>query len=312
MRAVRPRPPRRIGARQEALAGYLLITVPMLLFLVLNIGSFFYAAYISVWDWSILRGPRDFLGLGNFEAALRDPLFHTAVRNSVYYTIVWVPLTMAVGLFLAVVVNQRIRGQTFFRAAFYFPSIASSAAITTLWIFLVSPDGLFNSVRSAIGLGGIFEFLGYGPRHNWMGDYRTAMNSVIILNTWTTSGTFMVYYLAALQAIPRELYEAAAIDGAGPREAFWRITFPLLRPAHFFVATVGVIGGIQMFDQAFIGGGPNGEPVRSLLTIVLYLYNALFVQLKPGYAAAVGIILFVIIFTATLVQRQLFGRPQTY
>jgi multiple sugar transport system permease protein len=141
-----------------------------------------------------------------------------------------------------------------------------------------------------------------------MGDYRTAMNSVIVLNTWTTSGTFMVYYLAALQAIPHELYEAAAIDGASPWQAFWRITFPLLRPGHFFVATVGVIGGLQMFDQAFIGGGPNGDPVHSLLTIVLYLYNALIVQLKPGYAAAVGIILFVIIFTATLVQRQLFGR----
>jgi multiple sugar transport system permease protein len=284
----------------------------MLLFLVLNIGSFLYALYISLWDWSILRGPREFLGLGNFQAALADPLFQTAVRNSVYYTIIWVPLTMAVGLFLAVVVNQRIRGQTFFRAAFYFPSIASSAAITTLWIFLVSPDGLFNAVRSALGLGSLFEVLGYGPRHNWMGDYRTAMNSVIILNTWTTSGTFMVYYLAALQAIPREVYEAAAIDGASPWQAFWRITFPLLRPGHFFVATVGLIGGIQMFDQAFIGGGPNGEPVRSLLTIVLYLYNALIVQLKPGYAAAVGIILFVIIFTATIVQRQLFGRTPAY
>lgn len=312
MSVAHPGRPRRIGARQEALAGYLLIAVPMFLFFVLNIGSFFYALYISVWDWSILRGPRAFLGLGNFETALADPLFQTAVRNSIYYTVVWVPLTMAVGLFLAVVVNQRIRGQTFFRAAFYFPSIASSAAITTLWIFLVSPDGLFNSVRSALGLGSIFEFLGYGPNQNWMGDYRTAMNSVIVLNTWTTSGTFMVYYLAALQAIPHEVYEAAAIDGASPWQAFWRITFPLLRPGHFFVATVGVIGGIQMFDQAFIGGGPNGEPVRSLLTIVLYLYNALIVQLKPGYAAAVGIILFVIIFTATLVQRQLFGRPPAY
>jgi len=308
--ATRPGP--RIGARQEAIAGYALIAVPMALFLVLNVGTFLYAAYISVWRWNIRRGPLEFVGTANFERLLGDPVFQAAVRNTLYYTVIWVPLTMAVGLFLAVVVNQKIRGQTFFRAAFYFPAIASSAAVTTIWIFLVAPDGLFNEIRGALGLNPLFQALGYGPNHNWIGDYRTAMNTVIVLNAWTTSGTFMLFYLASLQAISREVYEAAAIDGADAWQSFWRITFPLLRPGHFFVATVGVIGGLQLFDQAIFAGSPNGDPANALMTIVLYLYNALFTQINPGYAAAVGIVLFVVIMGATLVQRRLFGQAPTW
>ncbi len=307
-----PRPVGRIGERQEAAAGYGFVAIPMVLFLVLNIGMIFYALYISVWKWSVIKGPQELIGLRNYERILTDDKFWTAVRNTLYYTAIWVPLTMAVGLFLAVVVNQKLRGQAFFRSAFYFPAIASSAAITILWIFLVSPFGFFNEVRGALGLDPIWQLFGYGPNQDWMGDYRTAMNSVIILNAWTTSGTFMLFYLAALQAIPHDVYEAAAIDGANAWQTFWRVTFPLLRPGHFFVATVGVIGGLQLFDQAFIGGGPNGEPADSLLTIVLYLYNAAFTQINFSYAAALGIVLFVIIFGATLIQRQVFGSNPSY
>jgi len=141
---------RRAGGRQEALAGYAFISIPMVLFLVLNVGTTLFAFFISLWDWNYRRGPEEFLGFANYQRILSDDLFWIAVRNSVYYAIVWVPLTMAIGLFLAVIVNQKIRGQTFFRAAFYFPAIASSAAITVLWIFLLQPDGLFNDVRAAL------------------------------------------------------------------------------------------------------------------------------------------------------------------
>jgi multiple sugar transport system permease protein len=298
------------GGRQEALAGYAFIAVPMLLFLVLQIGVILYAAYISLWRWNIRSGPQEFLGLGNYVRMFSDDVFLLAVKNTLYYTIIWVPLTMAIGLFLAVIVNQKIRGRTFFRASFYFPAIASSAAITTLWIFIVSPYGLFNEVRGAMGINPLFDALGFAPNQDWIGDYRTAMNSVIILNAWTTSGTFMLFYLASLQAIPNEVYEAAAIDGANAWNAFWRVTFPLLRPGHFFVATVGMIGGLQLFDQAFIAGGPSGAPNNALMTMVLYLYYATFSQLRPGYAAAVGIVLFIIIFLGTLLQRRIFEERQ--
>jgi ABC-type sugar transport system permease subunit len=300
----------KVGERQEALAGYAFIAVPMVLFLVLNIGTTLYAFFISLWDWNIRRGPEEFLGLQNFADILTDSTFQIAIKNSLYYTVIWVPLTMAIGLFLAVIVNQKIRGRTFFRAAFYFPAVASSAAITVLWIFLLQPSGLFNEIRGALGLNPLFQALGYDANQNWFGDYRTALNSVIVLNAWTTSGTFMLFYLASLQSISNDVYEAAAIDGAGPWDAFWKVTFPLLKPGHFFVATVGVIGGFQLFDQALIAGGTNGDPNNALMTVVLYLYNAAFVQLNFGYAAAVGVVLFLVIFTATLVQRRLFGNSQ--
>jgi multiple sugar transport system permease protein len=297
---------KRIGERQEALAGLALVAVPMALFLILNIGSILYAMFISVWRWNVRTGPVEFKGIDNYTRVLSDPIFQSAIGNTVYYTLIWVPLTMAIGLFLAIIVNQKIRGQTFFRGAFYFPSIASSAAITTLWIFIVSPYGLFNEARGALGFNPVFSALGFEPNQDWLGDYRTAMNSVIILNAWTTSGTFMLFYLASLQAIPHEVYEAAAIDGAGAWQTFRRITFPLLRPGHFFVATVGVIGGLQLFDQSFIAGGPDGNPANSLMTMVLYLYNRAFKRVSFGEAAAVGVILFLVIFGATLLQRWFF------
>jgi multiple sugar transport system permease protein len=291
----------------EWVAGYLFIAIPMLLFLVLNIGSILYAVFISVFQWNIRSGAGKFIGFQDYQNALSDPIFHRAIQNSVYYAVIWVPLTMAVGLFLAVLVNQKLRGRAFFRAAFYFPAIASSAAITILWIFLAAPDGFFNGVRAALGLNPIFSLFGFSPNQNWLGDTRTALNSVILLNAWTTSGTFMLFYLASLQTISHEVYEAAAIDGANSWQTFWKVTFPLLRPGHYFVATVAVIGALQLFDQAQLAGGSNGDPANALMTVVLYLYNQAFTKFDFDYAAAVGLILFVIIFGITLLQRRLFG-----
>jgi multiple sugar transport system permease protein len=300
------------GRRSEWLAGYAFVAVPMLLYLVLNISTIFYAIYVSLFQWNLRTGAGKFLGTLNYENILKDPIFIRAVTNTLYYAAIWVPLTMAVGLFLAVLVNQNIRGRTFFRAAFYFPSIASSAAITILWIFLAAPDGFFNEVRAALGLNPIFQALGYAPNQNWIGDPKTALNSVILLNAWTTSGTVMLFYLASLQTIPNEIYEAAAIDGAGSWQTFWRITFPLLRPGHYFVATITVIGALQLFDQAAIAGSQNGDPVNSLMTMVLYLYNVAFFKFDFDKAAAVGLVLFTIIFTLTIIQRRLFGQAPAW
>lgn len=302
----------RYGSGREIFAGYALIAIPLILFLVLNIGSILFALFISAFEWQIRGGAREFLGLANYERLLADRTFHKAIYNVVTYTLWVVPLQMALGLLLAVIVNAKIRGQTFFRAAFYFPAIASSAAITVLFIFIMQPDGLFNGLRATLGLNPLFEALGFGPRHSWLATATTALGSIMALNIWTTSGTMMLFYLASLQTISREVYEAARIDGANAWQTFWRITFPLLKPAHFFVATVSVIGALQLFDQAYIGGGSNGDPNFSLMSIVLYLYNAAFRQVNLDYAAAVGIVLFLIIFGATLIQRQLFGRTPAW
>ena len=307
-----PKMTARSERRTEALAGFALIAVPIALFLILNIGSIIYALFISFWNWTLGGGGVEVVGLANYERIIGDRIFHKAIYNTLTYAIVVVPLEMALGLLLAVVVNSKIRGQTFFRSAFYFPAIASSAAITVLFIFIMSPDGLFNGARDALGLNPLFEALGFNDRFNWLGNQRTAWGSIMALNIWTTSGTMMLFYLASLQTINTEVYEAAALDGANAWQMFWRITFPLLKPGHYFVATVAVIGALQVFDQAYIAGGSNGDPNYSTMSIVLYLYNAVFRQFQLGYAAAVGIILFAIVFGATLIQRRLFGSAPSW
>ncbi len=288
--------------RSESLVGWSFVSVPMLLFLILNVGIFFYAIYISTYKWGIM-GPRGFLGIKNYSQALHDPIFLKSVRNSVTYAAIVVPIQTALGLFLALLVNGKIKGAKFFRSAFYFPSIASSAAITTLFIFLLAPEGLFNRVLTFFGVN-VPNLFNQGA---WLSDSRTALFSIIGLNAWTTSGTMMLFYLANLQSIDGSLTEAGTMDGASRRQVFWYITMPLLKPAHFFVVTSGMIGALQLYDQAILAGGADGSPDYSLMTMVLYIYNACFRQFEFGFASAIGVILFVIIFSLTLVQKFAFG-----
>ena len=285
---------------REALVGYAFILVPMGVFLLFFIFPIGYAVYISRYNWGIL-GKIEYVGWGNYRAVFHDPIFWRAVKNTAMFAVAVVTLEVVLGLALAVIVNQTLRFRTFYRAAFYFPSIASSAAITAIAIYILSADGLLNSFL------GLF---GYHTNRPWFYDSSTALWSIVGLNGWATSGTIMLFYLAALQAIPVEVYEAAAIDGARAWRTFWKVTFPLLRPAHFFVFVVAVIGALQIFDQAFLVAGPEGGPNYSTLTVVLYLYNKAIANAEFGYAAAVGVVLFVGIFAITVVQRLLFGRPE--
>ena len=266
------------------------------------IGIFFYAVYISTFDWGIM-GPNKSVGLDNYREAFSDPIFLKAIRNSVKYALIVVPIQSALGLFLALLVNSKIKGSKFFRSAFYFPSIASSAAITTLFIFLMAPDGVFNGVLRFFGVDTANLF----NQGAWLSDSRTALYSIIGLNAWTTSGTMMLFYLANLQTVDSQYAEAAVMDGATRRQVFWYITMPLLKPAHLFVVATGMIGALQLYDQAILAGGADGSPDYSLMTVVLYIYNACFRKFEFGYASAIGVILFVIIFSLTLLQKSLFG-----
>jgi ABC-type sugar transport system permease subunit len=285
---------------REALVGYGFVALPMAFFILFFIFPIGYAFYISRYDWGIFKG--EFVGWGNYHDVFHDTVFWShAVRNTLVYTAIVVPCEMALGLALAVVVNQAIRFRTFFRAAFYFPSLAASAAIATIAIYILASDGLLNKTLNA---------LGYHHNTAWFYEQSTALPSIMALNIWTTSGTIMLFYLAALQAIPTDVYEAAAIDGAGAWRTFRKITFPLLKPGHFFVAVVSIIGALQMFDQSFIIGGSSGGPNYSTLTVVLYLYNRAIYAAQFGYAAAVGLLLFAFIFTVTLIQRLLFGKAE--
>jgi multiple sugar transport system permease protein len=293
----------RLSRKQtESLVAYGFLSIPMALFLFLSVGIFFYAIYISTYDWGIM-GPTEYVGLDNYRKAFSDPIFLKAIRNSVKYAALVVPIQSALGLYLALLVNSKIKGSKFFRSAFYFPSIASSAAITTLFIFLMAPDGVFNGVLRFFGVDTANLF----NQGAWLSDSRTALYSIIGLNAWTTSGTMMLFYLANLQTVDSQYAEAAVMDGASRRQVFWYITMPLLKPAHLFVVATGMIGALQLYDQAILAGGADGSPDYSLMTVVLYIYNACFRKFEFGYASAIGVILFVIIFSLTLLQKSLFG-----
>ncbi len=297
---------------KEALVGYAFIFVPMGYFLLFFLFPIVYAVYISTHEWEVL-GPVDQVGARNYKeiglpfglTELHDAVFWRAMKNTLVYTAIVVPTQMALGLFLAVVVNQKIRGRTFFRSAYYFPALASSAAITAIAIYILNADGLLNAILEFLHLDAFID-----TNRSWFGDPSTALQSIMALNIWTTSGTMMLFYLASLQSIPTDVYEAAAIDGAGRWRTFWKITFPLLKPGHFFVAVVSVIGCLKVFDQAFIVSGGSGGPAYSTLTAVLYLYRTAFASVDFDYAATIGVVLFVVIFSITLIQRLLFGRAE--
>ena len=284
------------GARvREAGWGYAFVLLPMAVFGVFFIYPLVYAIYISFFEWGIL-GKVKGVGTQNYHTLYDDQIFRRAVKNTIEYTVVVVPLEMALGLVMALVINARIRGRAFFRSALYFPSLVSSAAITAIAIYILNADGLLNKI--------------VGGHRSWFGDPSTALWSIVGLNAWTTAGTVMLFYLAALQSIPTDVYEASALDGTGTWRTFWRITFPLLKPAHFFVLVVFGIGALKVFDQAFIVSGGTGGPVYSTYTAVLYIYNEAFKSSNFGVAASAGVVLFVAILLLTVIQRATVGRAE--
>jgi multiple sugar transport system permease protein len=293
----------------EALVGYGFVLIPLALFGLFYLYPIVYAFWISVHEWGGIEGNLGYVGFDNFRTLIDDRQFWTwppergtALWNTFYYALLVVPLQMTLGLLMALIVNQAIRGRAFFRSAYYFPALTSSAAITAIAIYLLNANGLVNAAIGAV--------IGREFNHPWFGDPDTALEAIIVLDAWTTSGTMMLFYLAALQSIPTDVYEAAALDGGGVVRTFWRITFPLLKPAHFFVAVVSVIGALKLFDQAFIVSQGSGGPAGSTMTGVLYLYRVVISEFNFGYGAAVGVVLFLIIFTFTVIQRLLFGRAE--
>jgi multiple sugar transport system permease protein len=285
-----------LGTRlREAGWGYAFVLLPMAIFGLFFLYPLVYGIYISFFEWGIL-GKVKGVGTQNYHTVFNDFVFRRSVRNIVEYTVVVVPLEMALGLLMALVINARIRGRAFFRSALYFPSIASSAAITAIFIYLLSADGLLNRI--------------IGGHHPWFGDPSTALWSIVGMNAWTTAGSVMLFYLAALQSISTDVYEAAAVDGTSAWRSFWRITFPLLKPAHFFVLVIFGIGALKLFDQAYIVSNGTGGPVYSTYTPVLYIYTEAFKAANFGVAAAAGAVMFAAVFLLTVIQRATIGRAE--
>ncbi len=237
----------------------------------------------------------------------QDRLFWTALGNTLQFVLLAVPLSVVPALFLANLLNSKVPGMRFFRAVYFLPSVAAVVGIALVWQWLYNATiGYINyGITLAIDL---FNTVGLpltDPQIRWLSESNTALLAVIIMAAWQWIGFNTVLFLAGLQNIPRSLYEAATVDGATPRQQFWKVTLPLLGPTTFFVVTTTVIQAMQVFEQVFIIMGQNpAGPSNSTLTIVLYLYQKGFQRFEQGYASAIAWVLFLLIFAATLVQFQ--------
>ena len=283
-------------ARREAITFYLCIS-PWLIGLVLFVlGPMIASAFFSLTRWDLLSAPK-FIGLDNYEKLLtRDPLFWQALKVTAIYTLFYVPLDLAGGLALALLVNQKVRGISVFRTFFYLPSVLAGVAFVVLWMWIFNPEaGLINSLLRLVGI--------QGPR--WLADPATALPALLIMSLWGM-GRSMIIFLAGLQGIPDELYDAAAIDGAGTWQKTRHVTLPLLTPTIFFNLVLGIIYTLQSFEASFVV--TEGGPAYATWFFGLHIWKHAFDYWNMGYACALAWFFAVIIVAATVVQQRFSSR----
>jgi multiple sugar transport system permease protein len=278
-----------INKRKETLVAALMLAPNLLglvIFLVIpTIASF----VISFTEWNLIGDSR-WYGFGNFRDVIGDVLFWQTLKNTTIYVFSKVPLNIILSLVFAVLLNQALYGRTFFRALIFLPMIASSVSVALLWQPLFLTSGLLNKILTTMGL----------PPSSWIYSPKTSMMSVIIVALWKEVGYYMVIFLAGLQSISRNYYEAANIDGANGINQFFHITIPLISPTTFFVLIISIIGSFQIFDLTTVLTG--GGPVNSTNTLIMYVYQAGFRFFRMGYASALSTVLFFIVLLLTIIQ----------
>ena len=282
------RPRRR--QRGEALAGLLLTTPALVVFAVFMFVPLALTAYYSVTDYSGFGRPR-VVGLANFTELAGDPLFWRSLGNTAVFTVLVVPLSIAGGLGLALLLNRAVPARGLLRALFYVPVVVSAVASGLIARWMFNEDfGLVNRLLEGAGL----------PALSWQTGGASAMASLVLVTTWANLGFTMVVYLAALQGVPGEVYEASALDGASRWRTTRSITWPILAPTTFFLLVYMVITSFQVFDLVIVMTG--GGPANATTLLVNYAYSQGFEQRRQGYAAALGMVLYAIVLVLTLVQ----------
>ena len=281
-------------ARREAIIFYICVAPWLLGFLFFTAGPMIISLVLSFTKWDILTPPV-FIGLQNYiQAFTNDPNVGQALKVTVNYTVFQVPLRLLTALLLAMLLNEATHGVSIFRTAFYLPSIVSSVAAAVLFTWIFNPA--YGPINGFLGLFGI-----QGP--TWFQDPNYALLGLIIMSPWGVGGEMLIF-LAGLKGIPKSLYEAAEIDGAGRLAQFFNITIPMLSPTLFFNLVMAIIGSFQTFDTAYIistaHAGSAGDPLKSTLFFMIYVYKEGFSSLRMGYASALAWILFVIIMILTL------------
>lgn len=304
--AVAPRRPQRKRDTRRTLrrmrrewSAYVFLSPGLLLFSVFTVFALIFAFYLTFTEWNIIEPDRPFVGLDNYSRMIEDEDFRRSVINTAYYTGATVPFTMGIGLLIALLLNQPIRARGFFRTLYFLPVVTPFVVVAIIWKWLYNGDfGLFNYYLLKANL--ISEPL------LWLSDKNLAMPAVILMSVWSGVGFSMVIYLAGLQSIPQELYEAARIDGAGWWAQLRHVTIPMLAPTTLFLMVMGIIGSFQVFTQIFIM--TNGGPVNRTTTMVFYIYEAAFKFYEMGYASTLAYALFAMLFVFTLIQLRMYRR----
>ena len=284
----------------ENVAGFLFISPWIVGFLSFELGPLIAATYLGLTKYDILTSPV-FIGLANYDKMFtRDPLFWKSMWVTAIYSLSTVFLGVILGVALAVLLNQKVRGMSLYRTIYYLPAVVSGVAVAYMWIWVFTPEaGIVNYALSLVGI--------TGP--NWLFSTTWTLPSFVLMSLWAVGGG-MVLYLAGLQGVPTQLYEAASLDGAGRWAAFWKVTLPMISPVIFFNFIIGIIGSFQVFTNSFVITG--GGPANSTLFFVLYMYRHAFENFKMGYAAALGMILFLVIMTLTIISFRLSNRLVFY
>jgi multiple sugar transport system permease protein len=282
-------------------SAYLFILPGLLIFSVFTLAALIFTIYLTFHRWSIIEPEKPFVGLDNYRDMIHDDRFTESVLNTAYFTGASVPLSMAIGLLLALLLNLPFRFRSVFRTAYYLPVVTPFVVSAILWKWLYNGDyGLFN----------YYLLKGHIIDHPllWLSDKNLAMPAVILMTVWSGTGFSMVVYLAGLQSIPQELYESARIDGAGPLRRLRHITIPMLRPTTIFLLVLGIISSLQVFTQIYVM--TNGGPVNKTTTMVYYMYLWAFRYFDMGYASTLAFALFVMLLAFTAVQLRLARRGE--
>lgn len=287
---------------KEAISGYAFMMPFIISVSAFIIGPLIYAFIISFKDFSFLNPAASrWTGFDNYIRLFSDATFKRALLNTTIYSLFVVPIQLFIALMLALVVDSDIKGKTFFRVAYYIPTVTSTVAVSVIFLYLFKADGLVNIILSEFGI--------QGPV--WFNNVNFALPSIMMMAIWSSVGNYMIIFLAGLQDIPAELYEAAEVDGANKFYRFLKITLPMLRPVVFFNLVMSLIGTFQIFDQAYVVSGGGGGPLDATMTVVLDIYKTGFKDFNMGYASAMAFVLFLIILLLTLMQRLLF-KEETY
>lgn len=296
------------------LTGWLFVLPHLLLFTVFLLAPVGYGLFLSLHRWHVLANLHPFVGLANYRAALADDIFWLALRNTLWFVVLAVPLGNAVSLGLALGLNGLRRGSAFYKIALYLPVIISISVVAVLWRWLYNTEvGLLNqSLKVAVdGLRGMgMHWVAPYQPVPWLSNPNWVMPSIALMSIWWTAGANMILYLAGLGNIPDDYHEAARIDGASDAQRFRHITWPLLRPTVLFCLVVSVLGSFQVFGQSYVLFAPGSGPARSGLTLALYMYQQGFNQYEIGYGAAIAYLLFLFVLILTAFQFRLFNRER--